>query len=156
MKRETLIGGLCFLLGAISLALAQTTAMRPDQFVAAAWTWTGTQSSTPQTLTISGSTFTPAATAGNNVKFTLVHASCPCTVANPSGTVTPGTSGVMEVTQSATGTDTIGTWGSSYIAAGGTSTLTLSTAAGATDTLSYYVRDATHIVLTMGALNATH
>lgn len=150
------IGGICFLLGAISLALAQTTAMRPDQFIAAAWSWTATQSSTPQTLTISTSTFTPAFGAGNNVKFTLIHASCPCTVANPSGTVVPGTSGVMEITQSASGSDLIGTWGSSYIAAGGTSGLTLSTAANAVDTLSWYARDATHIVLTIGALNAVH
>ena len=119
-------------------------------------TWTATQSSTPQTLTISTATFTPSAAAGNNIKFTLVHASCPCTLANPSGTPVAGTSGVIEITQSSSGSDTIGTWGSSYLYSGGTASIALSTGANATDTLSYYVRDSTHIVLTTAALNATH
>jgi hypothetical protein len=117
--------------------------------------WTATQSATQQTLTISGATFTPAAAAGNNINITLT-AACPCTIANPSGSIVAGTSGVLVIKQSASGSNTVGTWGSSYVAAGGTSTLTLSTAANAIDTLSYYVIDSTHILLTVGALNATH
>jgi hypothetical protein len=124
--------------------------------VANANTWTATQSSTPQTLTISTATFTPAAAAGNNIKFQLVHASCPCTLANPSGSPIAGTSGVLEIQQSSTGSDTIGTWGSSYIYAGGTATIALSAGASQTDTFSYYVRDSTHILITTAALNATH
>ena len=53
------------------------------------------------------------------------------------------------VIQSATGSDTIGTWGSEYEASGGTAGLTLSTGANAVDILSYYVRDATHIELSL-------
>jgi hypothetical protein len=122
--------------------------------VAHANTWTATQSSTPQSLTISTATFTPATASGNNIAFTLT-AACPCTFANPSGTPISGTSGVIEITQG-TGGQTIGTWGSSYLYAGGTATIALSTGSGNTDTLSYYVRDSTHIVLTTAALNATH
>lgn len=124
--------------------------------LAAAQSYTKSQRGTPATLTISTATFTPDFDAAQNIAFTLVHASCPCTLANPSGTPVAGQAGVIVVTQSATGSDTIGTWGSDYIAAGGTSTITLSTSASAKDVLSYYVIDATHIVLSVGALNATH
>lgn len=155
--RKLIIGAVCFLLGAVGLAVGQGTGvLRPETFISLPWTWSATQSATPQSLTISGSTFTPAANAGNYIKLTLVHASCPCTLANPSGTPVAGTAGVIEITQSATGSDTIGTWGSSYLYTGGTSTIALSTGANATDTLSYYVRDSTHIVLTTAALNPTH
>lgn len=117
--------------------------------------WTAQQSNTPTTLTISTATFTPDGSS-NNYHLTLVHASCPCTLANPSVTPVPGTGGVIKISQSSTGADTIGTYGSSYIAQGGTSTLALSTGANAIDVLSYYVIDTTHILLTPGALNATH
>lgn len=117
--------------------------------------WTAQQSNAVTTLSISTATFTPTG-ASNNYKITLVHASCPCTLANPSATPVAGTSGVIEVIQSATGSDTINTWGSQYLYAGGTSTITFSAGANAKDFLSYYVEDATHILLTTGALNATH
>lgn len=42
MKRAILIGGICFLLGAISLAMG-ATAIRPEQFIALPWSWTATQ-----------------------------------------------------------------------------------------------------------------
>ncbi len=124
--------------------------------LATAQTWTATQSSTPQTLVISTATFTPAAASGNNIKITLVHASCPCTIANPSGTPVAGTSGVLEIIQSSSGSDTIGTWGSQFMATGGVASLTLSTGANAKDFFSYYVEDSTHILVTTAALNATH
>jgi len=110
--------------------------------------WSAQQSVTPSTLAISTATFTPDGTS-NNYTLTLVHASCPCTLANPSATPVAGTGGQIVVKQSATGSDTIGTWGSQYEASGGTSTLTLSTAANAVDVLSYYVRDSTHIELSL-------
>lgn len=115
----------------------------------------GQKSNNITTLSISTATFTPDG-SNNNYGLTLVHASCPCTLANPSVTPVAGTSGVIEVVQSATGSDAITTWGSDYIYPGGTSTIALSTAASAIDVLSYYVIDPTHILLTTGALHATH
>jgi hypothetical protein len=61
MRRGILVGGACFLLGAMALALAQTTGMRPDQFVAAAWTWTGVQTFADGKLSVGG------ATSGNSI-----------------------------------------------------------------------------------------
>lgn len=110
--------------------------------------WSGQQSVTPTTLSISTATFTPNGSS-NNYAMTLIHASCPCTLANPSVTPVAGTGGQIVITQSATGSDTIGTWGSEYEAPGGTASLTLSTAANAVDILSYYVIDATHIAVSL-------
>lgn len=110
----------------------------------------------PVVLTISTSTFTPTFGTGNDFSVTLVHASCPCTLANPTGPVTPGQHGIIYFIQSATGSDVIGTWGSSYLSSGGTSTLVLSTAANAIDVFSYAVKDSTHIILSAGALNVSH
>ena len=114
------------------------------------------QRATLQTISISTSTFTPNFDTGADFSVTLVHASCPCTLANPSTTPVAGQHGVIYVIQSSTGSDTIGTWGSQYLSAGGTSTITLSTGANAIDVLSYAVKDSTHIVLSMGAANVSH
>ena len=112
---------------------------------------------TPLSLTISTATFTPTfGSTSNDFVITLVHASCPCTLANPSGPITAGTKGMIYIIQSATGSDTITTWGSDYLSAGGTSTITLSTGASAIDVFSYAVKDSTHIVLSAGALNVSH
>lgn len=112
----------------------------------AANVYSAQQSGSVTTLSISTATFTPNG-SNNNYQITLVHASCPCTLANPSVTPVAGTSGQIEVIQSSTGSDLISTWGSSYVTSGGTSTITLSTAANAIDILSYYVIDSTHIAL---------
>ena len=120
----------------------------------AANVWSNQQSASITTLAIATSTFTPDGT-NNNYKITLVHASCPCTLANPSATPVAGTSGVIQVIQSATGSDTIGTWGSDYEAPGGTSAIVLSTGANAVDTLAYFVVDSTHILL-VPSLNFSH
>lgn len=109
-------------------------------------TWTASQAGSITTLSISTATFTPNA-SNNHYYVLLVHASCPCTLANPSPNFVAGTSGIIEVQQSSTGSDTIGTWGSSYMSPGGTSTIALSTAANAVDALAYYVIDSTHILL---------
>jgi hypothetical protein len=116
--------------------------------------WTGQQSATPTTLTISTSTFTPNGSS-NNYSLTLVHASCPCTLANPSVTPVAGTGGQIVVKQSSSGSDTIGTWGSDYVASGGTAGITLSAGANAIDILAYYVIDSTHIALSL-LPNFTH
>jgi hypothetical protein len=118
-----------------------------------AQSYTAQQSVTPTALT-SGATITPNGSS-NNYSFTLIHADCPCTLANPSVTPVAGTGGEIIVTQSSTGSDVISTWGSDYIAPGGTSTITLSTGANAVDILSYYVIDSTHIALSLLA-NFSH
>lgn len=110
--------------------------------------WSGQQSDSVTSLSISTATYTPDG-SNNDYTLTLVHASCPCTLANPSATPVAGTAGQIVVVQSATGSDTIGTYGSSYVASGGTASLTLSTGANAIDILSYYVIDSTHIALSL-------
>ncbi len=110
--------------------------------------FTAQQSVTPTSLSISTVTFTPDGSS-NNYTLTLVHTSCPCTLANPSATPVAGTGGQIVIKQSSTGSDTIGTWGSEYEAPGGTAGLTLSTAANAVDILSFYVIDSTHIAVSL-------
>ena len=107
--------------------------------------WTATQRSPSVAITISTATFTPDGSTGNNWNFTLVHASCPCTLANPTN-VEVGASGVIYVVQSSTGSDLISTYGSDYKFPSGFKPL-LSTSANAVDALSYYVFDATHILV---------
>lgn len=110
--------------------------------------WSGQQSATPTSLSISTATFTPDGSS-NNYTLTLIHADCPCTLANPSATPVAGTGGQIVVKQSSTGSDLISTWGSDYEASGGTAGITLSTGANAVDILSYYVIDSTHIALSL-------
>lgn len=117
--------------------------------------FTASQRVTLQTPTISTATFTPNFDTGADFTIGLT-AACPCTLANPSTTPVAGQHGVIYVVQDGTGSRTIGTWGTSYISGGGTSTITLSTAASAIDVISYAVKDSTHIVLSIGVLNATH
>lgn len=89
--------------------------------------------------------------------MTLVHASCPCTIANPTGIASAiGQTGMLDIIQSSTGSDTVGTWGSQFITPGGTSTLTLSAAANAVDHIAYRVIDSTHVLLGPVMQNATH
>ena len=110
----------------------------------------------PLSLTISGSSFTPTFNTNNDFAITLVHGTCPCTLANPSGTISPGQHGVIYVTQSSTGSDTITTWGSYYKISGGVAGITLSTGASAEDIFSYTVKSATEIDLSGPTLNVTH
>lgn len=113
-----------------------------------AQSFTKAQRGTPVNITISTSTFTPNFDNSQNFEIDLVHASCPCTLANPSTTLVAGQSGMIEIHQSSTGGDSIGTWGSDYQYVGGTATITLSTAANAVDYLPYFVNNAaTGIVL---------
>lgn len=119
-------------------------------------TFTAAQRGTPINITISTATFTPNFDTAQNFEIDLTSA-CPCTLANPSTTLAAGQSGVIEVHQDATGSRTIGTWGAAYQFVGGTSTITLSTAANAVDYLPYYVNNAaTGIVLGAVIKNPAH
>ncbi len=55
MRRSLLIGAACFALGAIGLALADTAPLRPEVFIARAWTWSGIQSFNSGKLVLNGS-----------------------------------------------------------------------------------------------------
>ncbi len=101
----------------------------------------------PVVLVIATSTYTPDFTAGINEDITLVHAACPCTVANPTGAYA-GLSGFLTIIQSATGSDTISIWGTSWKFANGTPP-TLSTVAGSVDILPYYCRSSTFCALSI-------
>lgn len=105
--------------------------------------FTAGQAVTPVTVNISTSTFTPNFAASNNHNITLVHASCPCTLANPTNIVA-GQSGVMVINQSSSGSDLINTYGTAYVFTNAAAP-TLSTAASAVDEFSYYVVDGAHI-----------
>lgn len=106
----------------------------------------------PITLSINTATFTPNFTNGNAFSATLVHASCPCTFANPSAGIVPGASGLIYIVQSASAPDTIGTWGSFYKFNQGVAP-TLSSGANDVDELSFFVRDSTHIDVGLVNLN---
>lgn len=105
-------------------------------------TWTAAQRGAVSALTY-GATVTPNFDASNNFSLT---ATGNFTLANPTGTITPGQSGVIVITQDATGGRTI-SWGTYFKGAGGTKP-TLSTAPGAVDVISYYVVSATQIFVT--------
>lgn len=139
------------ILAALLLPAAALGAQIGPAYLQVPQTFSAGQGVAPVTLTISGSTFTPDLHASNNFNVTLVHASCPCTLANPVN-LSAGERGVIVISQSSTGSDTIGTWGAAYKFAGGVAP-TLSTAAGAIDLVSFYVIDSTHIAVTfVGAL----
>lgn len=106
--QDILVGSAWGLFGGLSLsfAIAQTSAMRPDQFIAAAWTWTGAQTFGPVfgvfvTETTTARTIS-AADCGKTITFTNASASTatfPSTIASgcsvsivqghAAGTVTP-------------------------------------------------------------------
>ena len=133
--------------GAISLGLGNVN------------NWTATQSGSIETLNIATTTYTPDGAQQNYKISAISHTTCAtaaCTLANPSSVPAAGTSGVIIITQDSTGGGSIGTWGSDYIAAGGTSTLTQSTGANAIDTIPYFVIDSTHILLGAVIKAATH
>ena len=97
----------------------------------------------PVTIGIIGATFTPNFGSGGSIneEITLVHASCPCTIANPTAAYA-GLNGFITLIQSATGSDVINTWGSTWKFAGGIKPV-LSTTANAVDTFGFYCRSPT-------------
>jgi hypothetical protein len=102
--------------------------------------FTAAQRGTVVALT-DGTTITPDFALGNNFSVTLGGNR---TLANPTN-LTAGQSGVIVVTQDATGSRTL-TYGSNFKFAGGTSTA-LSTAANSVDYLCYYVESATRVFI---------
>lgn len=92
--------------------------------------------SPPSTLTLSTATFTPVAMGSNTYRVVLVHASCPCTVANPSGSLVDGEKVLLEVWQSSTGSDLVNTYGTTYDF-GTAGAPTLSTSANKGDFLAF-------------------
>jgi hypothetical protein len=96
-------------------------------------TWTAAQRGSITALA-AGATITPNFDSSNNFSVTVTSS---FTLANPSTTLVPGQSGIIEITQDSTGGRVI-TWGSNYVAAGGTKPV-LSVAANAVDLISYYV-----------------
>jgi len=87
-----------------------------------------------------GATITPDFAAGNNFAVTLGGNR---TLANPTNVVA-GQSGVIVITQDATGSRTLA-YGTNWKFAGGTDP-TLTTAANAVDVLSYYAASSTVII----------
>lgn len=118
--------------------------------------WTAAQREPLVTVSPSGATFTPNFDTGQSFSMTLPHASCPCTLANPSTTPVSGQVGVIQWLQDSTGGASITTWGSFYYAPGGTSTLTFTTTASHQDIWSYVAISPTEIVLLPGATDVFH
>jgi hypothetical protein len=102
-------------------------------------TFTAAQRGAVSVLT-AGSTVTPNFDASNNFSLTATSS---FTLANPTGTITPGQSGIIAISQDASGGRVI-TWGSYWKGAGGVKP-TLSTSSNAVDLISYYVVSATSI-----------
>lgn len=135
-------------LGSVTASLPANSGLIAELNLAESWT--APQRTNTETPTISTATFTPVFSTGQNHRIVLIHASCPCTLANPAALVA-GQTGMFEIVQSSTGTDTITTWGSEYEYAGGTSNISLSTAANAVDYLPYYV-DSTGSFIVFGGV----
>lgn len=92
-----------------------------------------------------GASITMDMSASNNFSLT---ATGNFTLANPTN-MTPGQSGLIVITQDATGSRVV-SWGSNFVAAGGTKP-TLSTAANAVDYVSYYVESASRVFVSINA-----
>lgn len=87
------------------------------------------------TPTISTATFATNVALGNTFRIGLIHASCPCTLSTPTNPV-DGQVITYEIIQSATGSDTIGTYGTAFDF-GTTGAPTLTTTANARDLLGF-------------------
>ena len=91
--------------------------------------YTANQTVQAFSLTASSTTFTPTMANGNDFQITLLTSSCSCSIANPTGTITPGTVIGLDIRQPASGGPaTITTWGSYYIWPGGSSPTQTATA----------------------------
>lgn len=116
-------------------------------------TWGKAQRGNQGSVALSTSTFTMDLNAVQHFSLTLDHAACPCVIANPSNLASAeGQLGIITITQSASGNDGV-TWGSVFKFAGGNTPI-LSVGPNAIDYLSYYVQDATHVIISLGVLNA--
>ena len=143
-------GGIACTSNGVSLDCIGLGVLANQAFLNVAQSWTAPQRTNTATPAISTSTFTPVFSSAQSHRIVLVHASCPCTLANPAAIVA-GQSGMFEIVQSSTGSDTIGTWGSEYIYVGGTASITLSTGANAVDYIPYRV-DSTGTSIVLGGI----
>ncbi len=99
----------------------------------------------PVNLTISTSTFTPDFSLGKNFIITLIHASCPCTIANPTNGWA-GSRTKLTIIQSPTGSDLV-SWGANYKFAAATPP-TLSTGANKVDDMEIYAHTTSFFAVT--------
>ena len=90
----------------------------------------------PNALSLTTTIFTPVAVSSNTYRVVLVHATCPCKIANPTGTAADGQKFILEIWQSSSGSDTIGTWDTNYDF-GTAGSPTLSTGANKGDFLGF-------------------
>jgi hypothetical protein len=139
-----------------------TTFLRDDMtWVAAAQlgvaqSWTAPQRGNTETPAIATTTFTPVFSTGQNHRIDFPATTCTCTIANPAAIVA-GQSGIFELVQGATSASLNPTWGSEYVYAGGTSSITLTTTLGGVDYIPYYVDSTgTYIVLGTVVLKPVH
>jgi hypothetical protein len=86
-----------------------------------------------------------------------LDSTCPCTLANPSGSIVVPQSALLYFVQDGTGGRTVTATGTDWIAAGGAAGgFSLSSAAGAVDIYSYTVYTITKIGIVAGIVNGTH
>ena len=104
-------------------------------------TWSAAQRGSVSALSYAA-TVTPNFDSSNNFALTLTGNT---TIANPSGTITPGQSGIIAISQDANGSRTV-SWGTTFKGAGGVKPA-LSTSPNSVDLISYYVVSPTMIFI---------
>ncbi len=110
-------------------------------------TFTKAQRGQQVTVTPSGTTYTPDMSLGQHFNLLLTHGAN--SLENPTN-IAAGQVGMLRITQSSSGGDTLA-FDSDYKFASG-SAPALSAGANAVDYFGYYVDDATHIVISAGIL----
>lgn len=124
----------------LAIAAVASAGLTGVAYLNLAQAWTKAQRGAVVALT-DGASITPDLATGNNFSVTLAGSR---TLSNPSN-ANPGQSGVIVVTQDATGSRNLA-FGSSYKFAGGTAPV-LTTTANAIDHLYYYVESSTRILI---------
>ena len=112
--------------------------------------WTAPQRTNTGTPAIATTTFTPVFSTSQNIRIDFPATTCVCTIANPAAIVA-GQSGMFELVQGGTSASLDPTWGSEFVYAGGTSTITLTTTLGGIDYVPYYV-DSTGSFIVLGGI----
>jgi hypothetical protein len=116
----------------------------------AAQSFTAPKRTNTGTPAIATTTFTPVFSTSQNIRIVFPATTCTCTIANPAAIVA-GQSGMFELVQGATSASLNPTWGSEYVYAGGTSTITLTTTLSGVDYIPYYV-DSTGSFIVLGSI----
>lgn len=153
----TVAGATSLTLNALTVSGTTPNAIATPQWATNTNVWSGTahkfidpavanSAIAPVTFNEATGTFSIDFHAAINLELPLNHTDCPCTVASPANAYA-GLSGNMTLTQSATGSDAIGTWGSTWKFPGG-SPPALTATANAIDVLPFYCRTTTFCVIT--------